>query len=127
MKYKVVLPILGFEDEKEFELEKISDVFYKLKGKNVNFTLVNPFALRDDYEFEISEKEQNALKLDHNKNFIVLNIVTLNDDFLKSTVNFAAPLIFNIDDKLMGQVVLDKYPYSLARELGDFKKEKSES
>jgi len=126
MKYKVALPILGFEDEKEFELEKISDIFYKLKGNNVNFTLIDPFALRDDYEFEISKSEQEALKLDSTKNFGVLNIVTLNDDFLSSTVNFAAPLIFNTDDKLLGQVILDKYPYSLARELRDFKKERSE-
>ncbi|NPA88355.1 flagellar assembly protein FliW [Caminibacter pacificus] len=122
MKFNVVLPILGFEDEKEFELEEVSDIFYRLKGKNVTFTLVNPFALRDDYDFEISESEQKALKLDENKKFLVLNIVTLNEDFLKSTVNFAAPLIFNMDDKLMGQVILDKYPYSLAEPLANFKK-----
>jgi len=121
MKFKVVLPILGFEDEKEFELEEVSDIFYRLKGKNVTFTLVNPFALRNDYDFEISESEQNALGLDENKKFLVLNIVTLNDDFLKSTVNFAAPLIFNLDDKVMGQVILDKYPYSLADPLEKFK------
>jgi flagellar assembly factor FliW len=123
MKFKAALPILGFEDEKEFELESINDVFYKLKGDKVTFTLVNPFALRDDYDFEISESEQKALNLDENKKFMVLNIVTLNEDFPKSTVNFAAPLIFNLDDKLMGQVILDKYNYSLARELKDFMKE----
>jgi len=29
--FKVVLPILGFEDLKEFDLEKIDDNFYMLK------------------------------------------------------------------------------------------------
>jgi len=126
MKFEVVLPILGFEDEKEFELEQVSDIFYKLKGKRVNFTLVDPFALRD-YDFEISDEESEKLKLDENKKFLVLNIVTLNEPFLESTVNFAAPLIFNMDDKVMGQVILDKGPYGLAEPLKNFVKAKNEN
>ncbi|NPA10903.1 MAG: flagellar assembly protein FliW [Epsilonproteobacteria bacterium] len=124
MKYKVVLPILGFENEDEFELQKVNDTFYKLIGKDVNFTLINPFLLRDDYDFEISDKESEALKLDENKKLLVLNIVTVEEPFLNSTVNFAAPLIFNEDDKIMGQVILDKYNYSLAEPLSNYIKEK---
>ncbi|WP_456469837.1 flagellar assembly protein FliW [Caminibacter sp.] len=126
MKFEVVLPVLGFEDEKEFELEEVSDIFYKLKGKRVNFTLIDPFALRD-YDFEISDEESEKLKLDENKKFLVLNIVTLNEPFLESTVNFAAPLIFNMDDKVMGQVILDKGPYGLAEPLKNFVKAKNEN
>ena len=122
MKYKVVLPILGFEDVKEFELEKIDDNFFSLKSEKVDFTLVNPFILRNDYDFEISESEQEALKLNENSNYSVLNILIVNKPFLESTVNFAAPLIFNIDEKLMGQVVLDKYNYSLMEPLKNFVK-----
>jgi len=126
MKFKVVYPILGFEDEKEFELEEIDDIFYKLKGKNVSFTLINPFAIRDDYDFEVDEKFANDLKLKEG-NFLVLNILTLNEPFLDSTVNFAAPVILNIKDRLLGQAVLDKYNYSLARTLKDFIKDESEN
>jgi flagellar assembly factor FliW len=124
MKFKVVLPILGFENEDEFELEKINDTFYKLKGKNVNFTLVNPFILRSDYDFEISDSESEALELDENTKFLVLNILTHEEPFLNSTVNFAAPLIFNLDKNIMGQVILDKYNYGLAEPLNKFIKEK---
>ena len=92
MKFDVVLPILGFENEKSFELEEINDFFYKLKGEKVNFTLINPFKIRDDYDFEISDEEQNLLKLSENKPFLVLNIVTVNEPFENSTINFAAPL-----------------------------------
>jgi flagellar assembly factor FliW len=126
MKFEVVLPILGFEDEKEFELIEINETFYKLKGKNVSFTLINPFLLKPDYDFEISDKEAEALKLDGKKPFSVLCILTVNEPFEESTINFAAPLIFNLEDKLMGQVVLDKYPYSLAEPLKNYLKEKSE-
>jgi len=122
MKFKAVLPILGFEDEKEYELEEISDVFYKLKGKNVSFTLINPFILRDDYEFEISDNEQKELNLQEGKDVLVLNIVTLNENFDDSTINFAAPLIFNLNDRLMGQVVLDNYDYSLVEPIKNYLK-----
>ena len=126
MEFKVVYPILGFEDEKTFNLEQIDNIFYKLKGKNVEFTLINPFALRDDYDFEVDDEFAKNLKLNLN-NTLVLNILTIQNPFLESTVNFAAPVIFNVEDKLLGQAVLDKYNYSLARPLKDFIKENNEN
>ncbi|WP_457560033.1 flagellar assembly protein FliW [Caminibacter sp.] len=126
MKFEVVLPILGFENEKEFELEEINETFYKLKGKNVAFTLINPFKIKPDYDFEISDAETEALKLNEEKPFAVLNILTVNEPFEKSTINFAAPLIFNLEDKLMGQVILDKYSYSLMDPLKNYIKDKGE-
>jgi len=125
MKFEAIYPILGFEDEKVYELEQIDDIFYRLKGKKVSFTLINPFTIRDDYDFEVDEKFANDLKLKEG-NFLVLNILTLNEPFLDSTVNFAAPVILNIEDKLLGQAVLDRYNYSLARPLRDFVKEKND-
>ena len=121
MKFKVVYPILGFEDEKEYELIQIDDMFYKLKGKNVEFTLINPFTIRNDYDFEVDEEFAKNMKLKEG-NFLVLNILTLQKPFLETTVNFAAPVIVNIEDKLLSQAVLDKYNYSLARPLKDFVK-----
>ena len=122
MKFKVVLPILGFEDIKEFELEKIDDNFFALKSDKVTFTLINPFLLRADYDFEISENEQRALEIDENTNFLVLNIMIVNKPFMESTVNFAAPLIFNLDKNLIGQVILEKYSYGLTEPLKNFLK-----
>ena len=126
MKYKAIFPILGFEDEKEYELSQIDGPFYKLEGKNVSFTLVDPFFFRNDYEFELDDEFVNKLNLTP-ENVMVLNILTPAKPFEKSTINFAAPLIFNVEDKTFGQAVLDKYNYSLAREIGDFLGEKSES
>lgn len=122
MKFKVVLPVLGFEDIKEFELEKIDDNFFTLKNDKVTFTLVNPFLLRNDYDFEISEAEKESLQIDENSNFMVLNTMILNKPFIESTVNFAAPLIFNFDKNLMGQVILEKYNYGLTEPLKNFVK-----
>jgi len=46
----------------------------------------------------------------------------VNKPFTESTVNFAAPLIFNLDKNLMGQVILEKYPYGLTEPLKNFVK-----
>ena len=46
----------------------------------------------------------------------------VNKPFIESTVNFAAPLIFNMDKKIMGQVILEKYGYGLTEELKNFMK-----
>ena len=120
MTFKVVLPILGFEDVKEFDLEKIDDNFYTLKHEKVTFTLINPFFIRNDYDFEISQNEQETLQVDKNSNFLVINIMIVNKPFIESTVNFAAPLIFNVDKKIMGQVILEKYGYGLTEPLKNF-------
>jgi len=119
MRYEAVFPILGFEDEKFYDLEQIDEVFYKLKGENVEFTLINPFILRNDYDFDLDDEFAKKMKLDKN-NVFVLNILTINEPFLESTVNFAAPLIFNKKDKFLAQAVLEKYNYSLSRALKDF-------
>lgn len=126
MKYEVVFSILGFEDEKYYELEQIDEIFYRLKGQKAEFTLINPFVLRDDYDFDINDEFAKKLKLNKN-NVFVLNILTLNEPFLESTVNFAAPVVLNTKDKILGQIVLDKYNYSLARPLKDFMGNKNEN
>jgi len=125
MEFNVIYPILGFENEKKFFLEEIDNMFYKLKGEDVEFTLINPFAIRNDYDFEVDEEFAKTMKLKQG-DILVLNILTLQNPFLETTVNFAAPLILNIKDKLLGQAVLDKYNYSLARPLKDFIKVKDE-
>ncbi len=126
MRYEVIFPILGFEDEKYYELGQIDEVFYKLKGKNIEFTLINPFILRNDYDFSINDDFAKKMKL-NKENVFVLNILTINEPFLNSTVNFAAPVVFNTKDKFLSQIVLDKYNYSLARPLKDFIGEKNEA
>jgi flagellar assembly factor FliW len=124
MKYKVVMPIFGFENIEEFELKEIEPNFYKLISDEVTFSLINPAILRNDYVFEIDEEAQKKLKLNENSNYFVLNIMIVNKPFIESTVNFAAPLIFNDDEKIMGQVILDKYSYSLTDPLKNYIKAK---
>jgi len=120
MKFEAVLPILGFEDIKEYDLEKIDDIFFKLKGDNVSFTLINPFALRE-YDILISDTDKEKLELNENTNFLVLNNMIVAKPLQNSTINFASPIIFNFDNKKMGQVILENANrYSLTDPLANY-------
>ena len=113
MIYKVKSPLLGFEDIKEMKLSKIDDIFMKLEDseKNgVSFTLVDPFALRE-YSFDIPLEFQKQLDIKKESKLLVYNIMIIQDPIEKSYINFLAPVIFNEDNKTMGQIILDNTKY----------------
>ena len=113
MVFSVKAPILGFEPIKEVELEKIDDFFVKFISKSdaTTFTLTNSFMLRT-YEFEIPEYYRALLDAQENSTILILNIMIIATPIETSTINFLAPLVFNVDNGTLAQVVLDanKYP-----------------
>lgn len=121
MLFDVKAPILGFETIHKMRLQKIDEIFLRLNSAEensvVSFTLVNPFALRK-YEFEVPTPLKILLELEGAKSVLVANIMVVQTPIELSTVNYLAPLIFNFDKQLMGQVVLDsnKYPHYHLRE-----------
>jgi flagellar assembly factor FliW len=123
MKFEVVLPILGFENIKEYELDKIDDIFFSLKGGDISFTLINPFALRD-YDVVISSQDKERLGITNDSNILILNNMIIATPLQNSTVNFASPLIFNMDTNKMGQVILENADnYSLTDVLANYLEE----
>ncbi len=112
MIYKLSVPLLGFEEIKEMELEKIDDIFMQLKDakSGISFTLVDPFALRE-YDFEIPENFQKILKINKDSKLLVYNVMILQNPIKNSTINFLAPIIFNQNEKIMAQTVLDNTKY----------------
>ena len=123
MKFEAVLPILGFENIKEFDLEKIDDIFFTLKGDEVSFTLINPFAIRE-YDVIISENDKEKLEIKDDSNILILNLMIVATPLQNSTINFASPLIFNFDNQKMGQVILENAQnYSLTDPLANYIKD----
>ena len=125
MEFEVKSPILGFESVRTVKLEKIDDLFMKLNNAHADmpiFTLVNPFLLRE-YDFEVPLATKLLLDLKDDTNLLVLNIMITHTPLENSTINFLAPVIFNFDNKTMGQVVLEsnRYPnYGLAEVISSF-------
>ena len=124
MIFSVKAPILGFEQIKSVELEKVDDFFYKLKSceDNTVFMLINPFLLRE-YDFIVPEHFKTMLELDEDSKPLVFNIMIVSTPIETSVVNFIAPLIFNTEKKYVAQVLLDgnKYKeYGLTEKISNF-------
>lgn len=131
MVFEVKSPILGFEDVCKMKLEKIDDLFMKLSNNEDSspiFTLINPFALRA-YDFEIPTALEVLLSIKSQEDILVGNIMVLQTPIQNSTINFLAPVIFNVKNKTMAQVVLDssKYPqYGLAESINSYYQEQGQ-
>lgn len=110
MQFELKVPLLGFESIKKMELKKIDDIFMQLENCDEDgkptFTLINPFVLKP-YEIEIPESVQKSLDINENSNILIFNIVVIQNPLENSTVNFLAPLIFNTDNQMMAQTILD--------------------
>lgn len=132
MVFEVKSPILGFEDVSKMRLEKIDDLFMKLSNDEDSspiFTLINPFALRA-YDFEIPTALQLLLEIESQEDILVGNIMVLQTPIENSTINFLAPVVFNVKNKTMAQVVLDsaKYPqYGLAESIDSYYQDQIEN
>ena len=125
MKFDISVPLLGFEDVKEVELQKIDDVFMKMQSttdKHISFTLINPCILRE-YDFEIPDSTQSLLEAKEDSNLLILNIVLIQTPIEDSIVNFVGPLIFNTDNNKAAQVILNNSKeYSVAEKISTFLK-----
>ncbi len=124
MEFLVKSPILGFEHIQKMTLEKIAkddETFMQLKScgdDGISFTLVNPYTMRTDYQFEIPSPIKALLELPGKTNIdpantklAILNIVCIREPIEESTVNFLAPLLFNFENLTMAQVILESFRY----------------
>jgi flagellar assembly factor FliW len=126
MSYKVKGEILGFSDTKEVEINEIDPLFSTMidsKDENISFTLVNPFLLRD-YTIDIPLDAKELLEIDETSQIGVYNILIIQKPLEKSVINFLAPIVVNLDKKILTQVILDpkKHPdYGMAETIESFK------
>ena len=125
MKFDISVPLLGFEDIKQVELQKIDDIFMKMQScedENISFTLVNPYVLRE-YDFEVPQNILESLSINKESNLLIFNIVLIQTPIEDSIVNFIGPLIFNTDVNKAAQVIIsESTKYGVAEKISDFLK-----
>ncbi len=130
MLFDLKTPLLGFESIRQMELQKIDDIFMRLKTPDADqpsFTLINPFVLRD-YSFEIPTALQKAMEISDGSNLLIYNIIVIQTPIENSVVNFIAPLVFNTDNHTMAQVILDSSgEYGIAEPIAAFLKAKQDA
>lgn len=130
MLFDLKVPLLGFESVEKMELQKIDDIFMRLKvpgAEEPSFTLINPFVLRE-YAFEIPTATQTLMGIDDNSNLLIFNIMVVQKPIENSVVNFAAPLVFNTDNNTMAQVIINDNPaYGLAEPIANYLEAKADA
>lgn len=133
--FEVKGSILGFEDIKKVQISPVDTYLASMKSiesdekhKTISFTLINPYVLRPDYDFSVPTPYQILLDLKDSADIAVFNMVILNKTIEESGVNFLAPIVCNVKNKTLAQVILDpkNYPmYGHAERVGDLiKKDK---
>jgi len=110
----------GFKHETKFILHPLSsipaEVFQTLQSVNtphLAFVVANPYHFYRDYEFRLNEPARKHLQISHEKDVLVLAIVTLKSPFEKSTLNLKAPLIINSTLQLGKQLILTDEDYPM--------------
>ena len=129
MTYELKMPILGFENVKKIELEKIDETFSKIHSldgdKPFEITLVNPFSLCD-YTFTIPTADEKLLDLDEKRGdkVEVYCVVVVQKPIENSIVNLMAPFVFNPANASALQVTtlpVSEYPqFSKVQPLKEF-------
>lgn len=125
MKFDICVPILGFENLKQVNLEKIDDIFMKMQSldnEHISFTLIDPFVLRE-YDFEVPDNVAEALDATAESNLLVLNIILIQTPTEESVVNFIGPVVFNTDNHRAAQIILpESSRYGVAEKISTFLK-----
>ena len=124
MIFQVKSPILGFEHIKSYELKELDQFFIKLQSMDddTSFTAINPYALRN-YEFEIPTYYQELMGINDKSELRIYNIMVVSTPIETSTVNFIAPIVCNMTNMTLSQVVLDAWAYPMykqAEKISDF-------
>ena len=126
MGYQVKSSILGFENILNVEINEVDELFSTMKdadNKNISFTIVNPYLLRE-YSFNLPSSIKILLDIHKESSVSVYNIAVLQEPLEDSTVNFLAPIIVNNDNKLIAQAVLksQEHPnFGMAETIKSFK------
>lgn len=110
--------IPGFVEEKEFVLLPLGEdspflVMQSVNSPELALITLEPWGIVPDYEFEIDEQIEAALKIESTQDVMVLVIGTIHEELSDMTVNLAAPVVINHRERLGKQVILDGSDYPI--------------
>ena len=108
MKFEVVIPIDGCENEKEFELSILDDFFSVIKGVETGVVLrLMSFGALKSLAFELPDDFKEKLQIENIEDISIFYIFVLQAHASDSSMNIFSPIIMNNKTKKMGQIHLD--------------------
>ncbi|WP_448516215.1 flagellar assembly protein FliW [Pseudothermotoga sp.] len=117
--------IPGFERLHKFTIVELEQTkpfrwLVSLEDPNVALPIVNPWLVRVDYSFELSEADKEELKLESSDEIEVWVVVTIPADVPgEATVNLFAPIVVNKIRNLAKQVLLEGSEYKLRHKISE--------
>ncbi len=114
------MPIIGFNDLKKFVIvDTNKDSFFRwlqsIEDPSLAFPIVSVFSLEVNYSIDLPDNVVDKLKIENVESLLVMNIASIPQDNPQSTtINLLAPLVFNIDKNIAGQVILSGSGYDIS-------------
>ena len=118
--FNFTLPIIGFNELTKFIILDINkDSLFKwlqsVEDPELAFPIVSVFSMNSDYTVDIPDNVVESLKIKTVESVLVMNIASIPQDNPQgTTLNLLAPLIFNLDEQLAGQVILSGSGYDIS-------------
>ena len=109
--------ILGFEESKRYTLISPlgEDTFpmwlQSVDGVEPCFVVYDPMHIYSDYRFEITDEEQQLLKIDESTPYRCLTVAIVPEDYRKTTINLRCPIVINTKDNIAAQIILEDYDF----------------
>lgn len=108
MKFEVVVPIDGCENEKEFELSRLDDFFSVIKGVETGVALrLMSFGALKSLEFELPADFKQKLEIENIEDILIFYIFVLQSHVSDSSMDIFSPVIMNNKSLKMGQIHLN--------------------
>ncbi len=104
--------IIGFESTKRYTLlsplgdNKFPMWLQSVEAKEPCFVVYDPMEIYPDYKFEISDEEQDLIKVDESTPYRCIAVAIVPDDYRKTTINLKCPIVLNTRDNIAAQVML---------------------
>ncbi|PYG89115.1 flagellar assembly factor FliW [Ruminiclostridium sufflavum DSM 19573] len=111
--------IPGFEDIHRYGIINNEDPespfcwIQAMEKQELAFALVDPFAIKKDYDFELNDENVAALGIEEPSQVEVYAVVVVPEDVSKISMNLKAPVIINKKNKKAAQVVLNSDKYTV--------------
>lgn len=118
--FKFALPIIGFNELRDFVILDLNkEGFFRwlqsVEDPALAFPIVSVFSLDVDYTIDLSDEVVQILKITNPDSLLVMNIASIPQDNPQgTTINLLAPIIFNLDEQLAGQVILSGSGYDIS-------------
>jgi flagellar assembly factor FliW len=109
--------IIGFENYYRFViLDFLKDSQFRwlqsLNDPEVAFVICDPWYFFKDYNFELSDDDQNELEIENLDDIVAVAISTIPSDITKTTLNLISPIIINLKKMIGKQVILYNSSYT---------------